>query len=85
MSARSILYVDAAAALVAGLAACGERSQELGAKHVRSDKPAFSGGDAQFTASGWNAGDRASWEQQIRSRGQGQNEYSRSAPAAPQQ
>jgi hypothetical protein len=79
-----MLIAAAAAAALAGLSACGERSQALGAKHVRSDKPAFSGGDAQFTAAGWSAGDRAGWEQQIRTRGQGQNEYSRSAPAAPQ-
>jgi hypothetical protein len=83
VNARWTLIAAAAVAL-AGLAACGERPQELGARHVKSDKPAFSGGDAQFTAAGWSAGDHASWEQQIRSRGQGQNEYSRSAPAAPQ-
>ena len=84
MNARLIMIVAAAAAL-STLAACGEHSQELGAKRVRSDKPAFSGGDAQFTAAGWSAGDRTGWEQQIRTRGQGQNEYSRSAPTAPQQ
>jgi hypothetical protein len=83
VSARCVV-IAAVAAAVTGLSACGERSQELGARHVKSDKPAFSGGDAQFTAAGWNAGDHASWEQQIRSRGQGQNEYSRSAPAVPQ-
>ncbi|WP_307189714.1 hypothetical protein [Azohydromonas lata] len=76
-------FMLALAAAAMALSACGERSQELGAKHVKSDKPAFSGGDAQFTAAGWNAGDRAAWEQQIRTRGQGQNEYSRSAPTAP--
>ena len=80
MSARLILLIAAA---VAALAACGERPQELGAKKVRSDRAAYTGGDAQFTAPGWSAGERASWEQQIRTRGQGQNEYSRSAPAAP--
>ena len=46
---RFILAVATAAAAAAALSACGERSQELGAKHVQSDKPAFSGGDAQFT------------------------------------
>ena len=84
MNARLIM-IGAAAAALSGLAACGDRPQELGAKHVKADKPAHAGGDAQFTAAGWSAGDRAGWEQQIRTRGQGQNEYSRSAPTAPQQ
>ena len=78
-------FILAVAAAAVALSACGERSQDLGAKRVKSDKPAFSGGDAQHAAAGWSAGDRASWEQQLRTRGQGQNEYSRSAPAAPQQ
>jgi hypothetical protein len=80
VSARLILLVAALAAL----AACGERSQELGARQVKSDKPAFQGGDAPFTAPGWSAGERASWEQQLRARAQGQNEYARSPAAAPQ-
>lgn len=84
MSARRMLIVAAAAALSA-LGACGERSQELGAKHVKSDTPAYTGGQAAYNAAGWNAGERASWEQQIRTRAQGQNEYSRSPAAAPQQ
>jgi hypothetical protein len=79
------MLIVAAVAALAGLSACGERSQELGAKKVRSDRAAYTGGDAQFTAPGWSAGERASWEQQIRTRGQGQNEYARSAAtAAPQ-
>ena len=81
---RSILIAAAVAAL-AGLSACGESSQALGAKHVKADKPAYTGGQAPYNAAGWNAGERASWEQQIRTRGQGQNEYSRSPAAAPQQ
>ena len=83
MSPRSLLIAAAVAAL-AGLSACGEPSQELGARKVKSDRAAFTGGDAQYTASGWSAGERASWEQQLRSRAQGQNEYSRSPAAAPQ-
>lgn len=71
-----------AVAAVAALSACGESSQELGAKRVKSDRPAYQGGDAQFTAGQWKAGEREAWEQQLRTRSQGQNEYSRS-PAAP--
>jgi uncharacterized lipoprotein NlpE involved in copper resistance len=84
VSARLMLIVAAAAAISA-LAGCGERSQELGAKHVKADKPAYTGAQAAYNAAGWNAGERASWEQQIRTRAQGQNEYSRSPAAAPQQ
>ena len=83
MSARFILIAAASVAL-AGLSACSERSQELGAKAVKSDQPAFQGGDARFNAQGWHAGEHAGWEQQLRTRAQGQNEYSRAPAAAPQ-
>jgi hypothetical protein len=37
------------------------------------------GAASAFTAGGWQTGNAASWEQQMRSRAQGQNEYSRTA------
>ena len=62
-------------ALVA-LTACGEKPQVLGG--TRQDAPAFEGTGMPFTAGGWQAGDRASWESQLRARTQnGQNEYSK--------
>jgi len=66
-------------ALLAGLAACGDKPQNLPASSAAS--PAFMGiqGGA-YTSPGWKAGDQASWEEKIRARTQaGQNEYQRAA------
>lgn len=64
-------------ALAAGLAACGEPPQELAAGQKRADRPAWQSEASPFAAPGWQGKDQASWEQQIRSRNQGQNEYAR--------
>jgi hypothetical protein len=66
---------------VLALAACGERTAGAVKK---SDVPAFQGSTAQaaYSASGWKAGDQSAWDQQLRTRTQGQNEYSR-APTKP--
>ena len=58
------------------LAACTEKPQTGGG--IRSDAPPFAGTGSNFTQSGWKAGDKASWEQQLKARQQyGQNEYTR--------
>lgn len=59
------------------LAACGEKPQGLGG--VKQDQPPHAGtGVAAFTAPDWKPGDKNSWEQQLKARGQyGQNEYNR--------
>ena len=58
------------------LGACGEKPQSLGG--VKSDAAPHTGvGSSQYAAPGWKAGDKAAWEQQLRSRSQGQNDYSR--------
>jgi ABC-type glycerol-3-phosphate transport system substrate-binding protein len=59
-----------------GLAACGEKTAG-GVK--KSDVPAWEGstGPAAYSIHTWKVGDQTSWEQQMRSRNQGQNEYSR--------
>lgn len=64
------------------LAACGERTPGQSVK--KSDVPAYQGstGASAYVANGWKAGDQAAWEQQLRNRTQGQNEYSR-APSKP--
>ena len=60
---------------VAALTACGEKAQTLGAKN---DATAYSGAANSFVAPGWTAGDKNSWEQHLRARGQyGQNDNSR--------
>jgi hypothetical protein len=66
---------------VLALPACGEKTSG-GVK--KSDIPAYEGskGVSAYSASGWKAGDQTAWEQQLRNRTQGQNEYSR-APAQP--
>ena len=61
--------------LCLALTACGEKPQAASAR--KSDTHAFEGPAGAYTASGWKPGDAASWEQQLRVRSQGQNEYSR--------
>lgn len=67
-----------AAALL--LSACAEKAQTAGTKKV--DSPPWQGAQDGYVASGWKPGDKASWEEQMKTRSQGQNEYSR-APAQP--
>jgi major membrane immunogen (membrane-anchored lipoprotein) len=70
MKRLSLLLITAAA-----LTACGEKAQTLGTKN---DATAYSGASNSFVEAGWSAGDKTSWEQQLRTRGQyGQNDHSR--------
>jgi hypothetical protein len=59
------------------LCGCGEKAQTTTASAKKSDTPAYEGAHDPFVAPGWKAGDKASWEQQVRTRAQSQNEYSR--------
>jgi hypothetical protein len=60
---------------VAALTACGEKAQTLG---TQKDATAFSGANNAYVTQGWQAGDKNSWEQHLRVRGQyGQNDHSR--------
>jgi hypothetical protein len=60
----------------AALSACGEKPQTGGG--VKHDAAPYAGTGSNFTQPGWTAGDKTSWEQQLRARQQyGQNEYSR--------
>jgi hypothetical protein len=63
----------------AALSACGEQPQEMGGS--RSDAAPYTGvGKSQYQQPGWSVGDKASWEQQLKSRAQyGMNDYSRVA------
>ena len=59
------------------LAACTEAPQTLGGG--RNDAPAFSGTGMAYAEKSWKQGDKTSWEQQLRARGQNtQNDYARS-------
>jgi hypothetical protein len=69
----AVLCVIAATAL--GLNACGEKPQTVVTK--KSDTQAWQASGSAFVVSGWKEGDHASWEEQLRSRAQGQNDYAK--------
>ena len=78
---RGTMVLMAVAALAAG---CGDEPQEIGRTPAKkADAQAWQATKGAYTADGWKPGDKDSWEAQMRTRAQGQNEYSRSAPAAP--
>jgi hypothetical protein len=60
------------------LAGCTEQKQEL---HRSADgQQAYRGTGSKFVVPGWTAGDRNSWEQELKVRTQqGQNEYNKTA------
>ena len=69
----------AAVAAVFGLAACGEADQVVVYKQGKyQGKPDGKPWDSEPPAEAkWTKGDKASWENQIKQRNQGQNEYKR--------
>jgi ABC-type glycerol-3-phosphate transport system substrate-binding protein len=79
---KKALTLAAMALAVNLLAACGEKPQS--AATGKLDQTPYAGtGVATFSTQGWKAGDKTSWEQALKARGQyGQNEYSRSGAAA---
>ena len=60
-----------------GLAGCGEEPQQGTQTARKVDSQPWDGAQARFTAGDWKAGDRASWERQLKQRNQRQNEYLR--------
>ena len=78
MIKRFTLITLAVAALL-GLAACGDQPQEMNANGVKQDGAPYTGvGQSQYVQAGWTAGDKTSWEQQLKARAQyGQNDYQR--------
>jgi hypothetical protein len=82
---RATLALLVAAVAAAALVGCGEKPQTAGQPGARkADAKAWEGAqNGVYTASGWKAGDQASWETQLKTRAQqGQNEYTRSAAVA---
>lgn len=57
------------------LAACGEQPQTLRSGNRPDTAPSQGTGVAAFQAGTWKAGDKGSWEQQLKNRAQGQNDY----------
>ena len=60
--------------LILVLAACGEKPQTAGSVK-KTDGKIWEASDNAYIASGWKAGDRTSWEEQMRKRAQSQNDY----------
>ena len=82
---RAALLFTAFLGAAALLSACGEKPQ-TNAEGVKHDAAPWTGtsngtqkegGGTAFTAQGWKPGDKASWEAQLKTRAQGQNEYVR--------
>ena len=69
---------------LAALAGCGERAQTAGGPTVgkKGDAAPWQGlAEGGIAAPGWKAGDPKVWEEQMRSRMQNQNEYTRMTAA----
>jgi len=78
-SLKRITGFASALALVSGLAACGDKAQELHGQPKFDAAPYTGTGVQVFTTSDWKAGDKNSWAQQLKTRAQyGQNDHSRS-------
>ncbi len=60
------------------LAACGDKPQTASTK--KADAAPWAGAQAAYNDKNWKPGDQASWEAQMRTRAQAQNEYMRTAP-----
>ena len=68
------LVVSMALGLV--LAACGEREQTIASSSGRkADSPSWQSDSTAFAAPGYKPGDKAAWEQQLRTRAQSQNDF----------
>lgn len=81
MSASAPRLACAALALVAAVALTGcEKPQVSQQTKRKPDVAAYQGTDNAFADAGWKRGDQAAWEEQLRKRSQGQNEYSRASP-----
>ncbi|MDP2416913.1 MAG: hypothetical protein U1D25_09470 [Hydrogenophaga sp.] len=78
---KRILTTAALAAAALALSACADQPQDLNASGTKQDKAPYQGvGTSQYAQDGWKAGDRNSWEQQLKARAQyGQNDYTRMA------
>lgn len=75
MTIRRVSLISAALAVTA-LTACGEKPQT--GQGIRTDAAPYAGTGSNFMQPGWKAGDKASWEAELKARQlYGQNEYTR--------
>ena len=80
MSARASSVACAAVALVVAVALSGcEKPQVSQQTKRKPDVAAYQGTDNAFADTSWKRGDLVAWEEQLRKRSQGQNEYSRAS------
>ena len=49
---------------------------------ITGSAPSWQGPATAFTAPGWKVGDQGSWNQQMQTRAQGQNEFARIRPGS---
>jgi len=82
---RRLTFAIAFSAALLALTACGEKPQEMNAAGVKQDSAPYHGvGSSQYANTGWKAGDKNSWEQQLKTRAQyGQNDYTRMGGTQP--
>ena len=57
------------------LTGCGEKPQGMGG--VKSDTAPYQGTGMAYTLPGWKAGDKTSWEQQLKTRAQAQDDHAK--------
>lgn len=72
---KTPMFLCAAAVLALGLSGCTEDPQTANPR--KSDTHAWQGTRNAYVVPGWTAGDKASWDEQMRTRAQAQNEYAR--------
>ena len=71
---KSLLMFVCALSLAACGGPSGKADQALSKKAI---EPTWDAAAGPFVAPGWKSGDKASWQEQITKRAQGQNEYLR--------
>jgi major membrane immunogen (membrane-anchored lipoprotein) len=73
MMNKTFVMVGAAALL---LGACGEKDQTISSSY-KPDEKAWQAASSPYKAAGYQGGDKAAWEAQMRQRVKGQDEYLR--------
>ena len=80
---RALMVACAAALVALGVSGCGEREQvaeyKQGRYQGKPDTPPWDNdpSGSLYTTSKWTKGDKASWEEALKQRALGQNEYTR--------
>ena len=73
---KHISRIGLVISVAAAAGGCGEKLQTAGSG--KNDVAAYQGAQNNFVVSGWKPGDKTSWEQSLKDRGQNtQNEYNK--------